>query len=126
MRILLCLKLLLYSEVFFVSLETVKDVSTTCRETANAFILKLKNRFIDFETKELLSISTLLDPRFKDKVISCADISQQARNSLLEKLKCVYPMMCQNTDPSVAHTEHPTVHTTTKSNMTIFSIILPE
>lgn len=35
-------------------------------------------------------------------------------------------MMCRNTDLSVAHSEHTTVHTTTKSNMTIFSIILPE
>jgi len=110
----------------FVSLETVKDVSTTCSETANAFILKLKNRFIDFETKELLSISTLLDPRFKDKVFSCADIAQQARNYLLNKLKFVFPMMCQNTDFTVANTEHQTVQTTSKSNTTKFSIILPE
>ncbi|XP_008190000.1 zinc finger BED domain-containing protein 4-like [Acyrthosiphon pisum] len=79
----------------FVPLETIKDVSTTCSETANAFILKLKNQFIDFETKELLTISTLLDPRFKDKVFSCADIAQQGRNSLLNKLKFVYPVICQ-------------------------------
>lgn len=107
-------------------METVKDVSTTCSETANAFILKLKNRFIDFETEELLSISTLLDPRFKDKVFSCADIAQQGRNSLLNKLKFVYPMIFQNTDLNVANTEHQTVQTTSKSNMTIFFIILPE
>jgi len=87
----------------FVSLETVRDVSTTCSETANAFILKLKNRFIDYETQELFSISTLLDPRFKDKVFSCEDIAQQARNSLLNKLQFVYPMICQNTDDCCQH-----------------------
>lgn len=54
----------------FVSSETLKDLSTTCSETANAFTLKLKKRFIDFERKKLLSISTLLDPKFENKVFS--------------------------------------------------------
>lgn len=66
----------------FLSLETVKDVSIACSEIENAFILKLKNRFIGFERRELFTISTLLDPRFKDKVFSNLEVSQNARDNL--------------------------------------------
>lgn len=82
-------------------------------------LVSLNDRFGDVETNYLLTTSTLLDPRFKDRVFSTPALAKKAKLELKKQLAEVY------TNEINANTELvPSIPT--KKNTTLYGLILPE
>ena len=84
----------------------------------------LKQRYADAECNEILTISTILDPRFKEKFFSCSDVVEELTSSLKDKVAQL--QASQSKDSSTDETEEPTSKRPKTTLLQCFSEILEE
>ena len=84
----------------------------------------LKQRYADAECNEILTISTLLDPRFKEKFFSCSDVVQELISTLKDKVAELQAI--QSKELSTNETEEPTTKRPKTTLLQCFSEILEE
>ena len=84
----------------------------------------LKQRYADAECNEILTISTILDPRFMHKFFNCSDVVEELTSSLKDKVAELQASLRK--DSSTDETEEPTSKRPKTTLLQCFSEILEE
>lgn len=65
----------------------------------------LEERFGDVEDSPLLLVATILDPRYKDRMFSSADICQKAKDEVLKLVDEIEPVVVQREETCESETQ---------------------